>query len=118
MLALTSHSFLDDLALLLCVAAITTVIFQALRQPVVVGYLVAGLIVGPHLPIPIFVNHDRIEQLSELGVILLMFAIGLEFRFRSLIRLLPTAGFITVVQVGLLIWLGYLVGSAFGWSVI
>ena len=118
MLALTSHSFLDDLALLLCVAAVTTVIFQALRQPVVVGYLVAGMIVGPHLPIPIFVNHDRIEQLSELGVILLMFAIGLEFRFRSLIRLLPTAGFITVVQVGLLIWLGYVVGSAFGWSVI
>jgi CPA2 family monovalent cation:H+ antiporter-2 len=117
-IALISHDFLGDLALVLCVAAITTVVFQALRQPVVVGYLVAGMIVGPHLPIPIFVSHDRIEQLSELGVILLMFAIGLEFRLRSLIRLLPTAGFITVVQVGLLIWLGYVVGQAFGWSVI
>jgi monovalent cation:H+ antiporter-2, CPA2 family len=117
-IALISHDFLGDLALVLCVAAITTVVFQALRQPVVVGYLVAGMIVGPHLPIPIFVSHDRIEQLSELGVILLMFAIGLEFRLRSLVRLLPTAGFITVVQVGLLIWLGYVVGQAFGWSVI
>ena len=118
MTALVSNNFLDDLALVLCVAAVTTVIFQALRQPVVVGYLVAGMIVGPHLPIPIFVSHDRIEQLSGLGVILLMFAIGLEFRLRSLIRLLPTAGFITVVQVGLLIWLGFVVGQAFGWSVI
>ncbi|MGA2409453.1 MAG: cation:proton antiporter [Candidatus Binataceae bacterium] len=116
--ALTTHSFLEDLALLLCVAAVTTVLFQALRQPVVVGYLVAGMIVGPHLPIPIFVNPERIEKLSELGVILLMFAIGLEFRVRSLMRLLPTAGFITAVQVGFLIWLGYVVGIAFGWSVI
>ena len=116
--ALISHNFVGDLALVLCAAAVTTVIFQALRQPVVVGYLVAGIIVGPYLPIPIFANHDRIEQLSELGVILLMFAIGLEFRLRSLIRLLPTAGFITVVQVGLLIWLGYVAGQAFGWSVI
>jgi monovalent cation:H+ antiporter-2, CPA2 family len=116
--ALTSQNFLDDLALVLCVAAITTVIFQALRQPVVVGYLVAGMIVGPHVPIPILVSHQRIDQLSSLGVILLMFAIGLEFRVRSLVRLLPTAGFITIVQVGFLLWLGYVAGRGLGWSVI
>ena len=48
---LTSHTFLEDLAMVLCVAAITTVIFQKIRQPVVVGYLLAGLIVGPHITI-------------------------------------------------------------------
>ena len=69
MFTLVSHTFLEDLALVLCVAAITTVIFQKIRQPVVVGYLIAGLIVGPHVPIPLLVDAGRIHTLSELGVI-------------------------------------------------
>ncbi|HEY6421383.1 MAG TPA: cation:proton antiporter [Candidatus Binataceae bacterium] len=111
-----SHNFLEDLGLVLCVAAVTTVIFQALKQPVVVGYLIAGLIVGPHVPIPLFADSARIHTLSELGVILLMFALGLEFDLRKLIRLGPTSGFITALQVGLMLWLGYMCGRALGWT--
>ena len=113
---LVSHTFLEDLAMVLCVAAITTIIFQKIRQPVVVGYLIAGLIVGPNVPIPLFADPDRIHTLSELGVILLMFALGLEFSVRKLIRLGPTSGFITALQVGLMIWLGYVCGRALGWT--
>ncbi|MGA6970639.1 MAG: cation:proton antiporter [Candidatus Binatus sp.] len=116
MLPITSHNFLEDLAMVLCVAAVTTIIFQKIRQPVVVGYLIAGMIVGPHLPIPLLADFDRIHTLSELGVILLMFALGLEFSVRKLIRLGPTSGFITAVQVGFMIWLGYVCGRALGWT--
>ncbi len=100
---------------MLCVAAATTVIFQWIRQPVVVGYLIAGVIVGPHTPL-VFADPQRIHTLSELGVILLMFALGLEFSVRRLVRVGPTAGFITALQVGLMIWLGYVCGQAMGWS--
>ncbi|HZC47000.1 MAG TPA: cation:proton antiporter [Candidatus Acidoferrum sp.] len=113
---LTSHTFLEDLAMVLCVAAVTTIIFQKIRQPVVVGYLIAGLIVGPNVPIPLLADPERIHTLSELGVILLMFALGLEFSVRKLIRLGPTSGFITALQVGIMIWLGYLCGRALGWT--
>src|ERR1700722_20360811 len=111
-----SHNFLEDLAFVLSVAAVVSVIFQALKQPVVVGYLVAGMMVGPYFPFPLFADIDRIHKLSELGVILLMFALGLEFSVRKLVRRAPSAGFITVVQVGFIMWLGYEVGRAFGWS--
>lgn len=113
---LVAHSFLEDLALILCVAAIATVLFQILRQPLVVGYLVAGMMVGPHVPLPIYVDPDRIQQVSDLGVILLIFSIGLEFRFRRLIRLAPTAGLVTMVQVATMIVLGYAAARLIGWT--
>ncbi|MGC1341913.1 MAG: cation:proton antiporter [Candidatus Binataceae bacterium] len=112
---LASHNVLEDLGLVLGVAAITTVVFQKIRQPVVVGYLVAGVIVGPYTPI-LFASQDRIHTLSELGVILLMFALGLEFRIRKLVQLGPTSGFVTALQVGLMLWLGYMVGKLMGWT--
>ncbi|MHB8381696.1 MAG: cation:proton antiporter domain-containing protein [Candidatus Binataceae bacterium] len=112
---LASHNILEDLGLVLGVAAITTVIFQKIRQPVVVGYLIAGVIVGPYTPI-LFASADRIHTLSELGVILLMFALGLEFRIRKLVELGPTSGFVTALQVGLMLWLGYMVGELMGWT--
>lgn len=111
-----AQNILEDLGLVLCVAAATTVLFQLIRQPVVVGYLVAGMIVGPHVPIPLLADIGRIDMLSDLGVILLMFGLGLEFSLRKLLRLGPTAGFVTALQVGLMIWLGFMVGRAMGWS--
>jgi monovalent cation:H+ antiporter-2, CPA2 family len=101
--------------MVLCVAAVTTIIFQKIRQPVVVGYLIAGLIVGPYIP-PLMADPERVHTLSEFGVILLMFALGLEFSVRKLIRLGPTSGFITALQVGFMIWIGYLCGRALGWT--
>jgi CPA2 family monovalent cation:H+ antiporter-2 len=111
-----ARTLLLDLAVVFCVATLATIIFQRLRQPVVLGYLLAGLIVGPYVPIPLFADHSRIHNLSELGVILVMFSLGLEFSLSRLVRLLPTAGLAGMVQITAMIWLGYLVGRLFGWG--
>ncbi|MBS0209740.1 MAG: cation:proton antiporter [Planctomycetes bacterium] len=111
-----SHEFLFNLAMVLGVAALTTVLFQALHQPVVLGYLLAGLIVGPHTPIPLVADEKTIHTLSELGVILLMFSLGLEFSLSRLFQVLGTAGLVAVIQCSLMIWLGYIVGQMFGWT--
>jgi monovalent cation:H+ antiporter-2, CPA2 family len=108
--------FLTSLAVVLCVAGVTTVIFQRLRQPVIFGYLVAGMIVGPHIPIPLVADPATIHTLSELGVILLMFFLGLEFSLGKLFRVGPTAGVIAVIQTSLMVWLGYETGRLFGWT--
>lgn len=113
---LVGHNFLEDLAIVLCVAAVATVLFQLLRQPLVVGYLVAGMVVGPNIPLPVYVDQVRIQEVSDLGVILLIFAIGLEFRFRRLAQLAPTAGLVTLMQVATMIVLGYAAARAMGWT--
>ena len=112
------HEFLRSLTVVLGVAAVTTVVFQRLRQPVVLGYIVAGLIVGPHVPLPLVADRTIVQALSELGVILLMFSLGLEFSLGNLARVGPTAGFTALFQAGLMTWLGFLVGRAFGWTVL
>lgn len=110
------HEFLRSLTVVLSMAALTSVVFQRLRQPIVLGYIVAGLIVGPHVPIPLVADRDIVHALSELGVILLMFSLGLEFSLGKLARVGPTAGVTAVIQSGLMTWLGFLVGRAFGWT--
>jgi CPA2 family monovalent cation:H+ antiporter-2 len=111
-----ASEFLEAIAIVLCVAAVTTVVFQRLRQPVVLGYIVAGLIMGPHVPVPLVADGDIVQTLSELGVILLMFALGLEFSLRKLVEVGPTAGVTAVVQCSVMVWLGFTVGKLFGWT--
>lgn len=111
-----AHLFLKDFALVLCVAAVTTVASQALRLPVVLGYLVAGVIVGPNTGVPLLAGTETVGALSELGVTLLMFSIGLEFNFRTLARLAPTAGVIAAVEIGLSFALGFQAASLFGFG--
>jgi CPA2 family monovalent cation:H+ antiporter-2 len=111
-----THEFLKAIAVVLCVAAVTTVLFRKLRQPVVLGYILAGLIVGPHVPIPLLADRGTVEALSELGVILLMFALGLEFSLRKLVKVGFTAALTAVIQSSIMLWLGFLAGRAFGWS--
>ncbi len=113
-----AHHFLLALTVVLGVAAVTTVLFQRLRQPVVLGYILAGLIVGPHVPIPLVADREIVQTLSELGVILLMFALGLEFSLRKLVRVGPTAGITALVQSSIMVWLGFIAGRAFGWTVL
>jgi CPA2 family monovalent cation:H+ antiporter-2 len=113
---LDAHEFLTTLAVVLSVAALTTVVFQRLRQPVVFGYLFAGMIVGPHVPIPVVADVAIVQTLSETGVILLLFSLGLEFSLRKLIRVGPRAAIVAVVQGALMIWLGYALGRGFGWT--
>lgn len=112
------HSFLIALATVLGVAAITTVVFQWLRQPVVLGYILAGFIVGPNFPIPLVADRKIVQTLSELGVILLMFSLGLEFSLGKLFKVGPTAGITAILQSSLMVWLGFLTGQLFGWTTI
>jgi len=110
-----THNFLEDMALVLCVAALAAVICQVLRQPMVVGYLVAGMVVGPYIP-GVYANTERMRLFSDLGVTVLIFSIGLEFNFRRLLRLAPTAGLVALIQAASMIGLGYLVGRLIGWT--
>lgn len=111
-----ASTLLLDLALVLGMAGITTVLCHKLKQPVVLGYLLAGLIVGPYVPIPLFADQARVTALSELGVVLVMFGIGLEFSVRRMLRILPRTGVVAAIQVGTLIWLGYFTGRMLGWD--
>ena len=113
-----SHHFLTNLALVLCVAAVTSLLFQRLHQPVVFGYLFAGMLIGPHIPVPLVADEGLVHTLAELGVILLMFALGLEFSLRKLFRVAPTAGIIALLQCSAMIFLGFGLGRLFGWTVL
>jgi CPA2 family monovalent cation:H+ antiporter-2 len=111
-----AHEFLQNLALVLCTAAVTTVVFQRLKQPVVFGYLLAGMIVGPHTPIPLSADEGMVRTLSELGVILLMFSLGLEFRLRRVIQVAATSGIAALFETSMMLGLGYIVGRLFDWT--
>ncbi|MBK9072544.1 MAG: cation:proton antiporter [Myxococcales bacterium] len=113
-----AHAFLVALTIVLGVAAVTTVVFQRLGQPVVLGYILAGLIIGPNVPIPLVADPQIIRTLSELGMILLMFSVGLELNLGKLLRLGPTAGLIALLETSLMVWLGFIVGQLFGWSTV
>ncbi|MCB9536283.1 MAG: cation:proton antiporter [Myxococcales bacterium] len=111
-------TFVADLAVVLGVAALTGVLAGGLRQPTVLGYLAAGLIVGPYVPIPVFADPERVASLAEFGVVLVMFAIGLEFRVAKLVKVLPTSGLTGLVQISFLAWAGFTLGGLLGWSTV
>lgn len=108
--------FVQDLALVLSVAAVTGLAARRLGQPPVLGYLLAGLLVGPHVPFPLFADLHRVQELSDFGVVLVMFAVGLEFRLARFVEVLPRSGLTALVQMGLLGWLGVSCAGALGWS--
>jgi CPA2 family monovalent cation:H+ antiporter-2 len=110
------HEFLRNLALVLGVAGAATILFQRFRQPVIFGYLIAGVIVGPHVPIPVVADEAMVRLLSELGVILLMFALGLEFSLRKLLAVGPSASVIAVLETSAMVALGFLAGRLLGWT--
>jgi len=111
-----AHYFVRDLALILGTAAVSTVIFQRLKLPVIVGYLLAGMIVGPLTPWPLIHDPETIRTLAELGVVLLLFTIGLEFRLRRLVTLGARVALATLLEVGLMLLLGYGVSRWLGWG--
>jgi len=113
-----AHKFLIALTCVLGVAAITSVIFQKLRQPVVLGYILAGFIIGPYVPVPLVADEGIVRVLSELGVMLVMFSLGLEFSLSKLIRLGPTLSFTAIFESSLMVWLGFVVGRSLGWTLI
>src|SRR4030081_3082976 len=110
------HAFLQNLAVVLCVAAVATVLSQRLHQPVVFGYLLAGMIIGRHIPIPLVAVPQTVRALSELGVILLMFSLGLEFSIRKLVQVSQKAGAVALFECSVMISIGYLVGQMLGFT--
>jgi monovalent cation:H+ antiporter-2, CPA2 family len=116
-LAMHAISFIQDLAVIMLVAGVVTVLFHRLKQPVVLGYIVAGFIIGPHTP-PFGLIHDEdtIKTLAELGVIFLMFCLGLEFSLRKLFKVGATAFIAAFLEIILMIWIGYEIGQWFDWN--
>ena len=110
-------SFIQDLAVIMLVAGVVTVLFHRFKQPVVLGYIVAGFIIGPHTP-PFGLIHDEetIKTLAELGVIFLMFCLGLEFSLRKLFKVGATAFIAAFLEIILMIWIGYEIGRWFDWN--
>jgi CPA2 family monovalent cation:H+ antiporter-2 len=113
-----AQDFLTALTIVVGVAAVTTVTFQRLHQPVVLGYILAGLIIGPYVPIPLIASPEIVHTLSELGVILLMFGLGLEFSLGKLFRAAPTAGITALIQCSVMTLLGFFIGQLLGWTIL
>ena len=111
-------SFLYTLAVVCCVAAVTTVLCQRVRLPVVFGYLLAGMIVGPHVPVPLIADAATVSSLAEVGVVLLMFSIGLEFSLRKMLRLAPVSGLVALLETSAMFGLGVVVAELLGWSAV
>src|SRR3989441_4882085 len=110
-------AFLQDLAVVMIVAGLVEVVLHRLKQPVVLGYILAGVIIGPHTPpFPFIKDQETIQTLAELGVILLMFSLGLEFSLRKLKQVGHTAFIAAFLEILLMVWVGYEAGRLFRWS--
>ena len=106
-----------DLGLVLGAAAIITILFRWLRQPLVLGYLIAGFLVGPHFTLfPTVAEVENISVWAEIGVIFLLFSLGLEFSFKKLVKVGTPASVTTLIEVGFMLVVGYVVGIMLGWS--
>ncbi len=108
---------IEDLALILFTGGITTLIFKWIKQPLVLGYIIAGFLVGPHLSItPTVADTENIETLAEIGVIFLLFSLGLEFSFKKLMHVGGSASITAFVEIIFITVSGYVVGKWMGWS--
>ncbi|HMP77058.1 MAG TPA: cation:proton antiporter [Kiritimatiellia bacterium] len=109
--------FLQDLAVVMLVAGLVTLLFRWLRQPVVLGYLLAGFIIGPNTPpFPMIQDEGTIQILADVGVVFLMFSLGLDFSFKKL-KAVGVPAFITAAfEIMVMIGVGYLLGAFFGWT--
>ncbi len=109
--------FLQDLAVIMTVAGLVTILFHRFGQPVVLGYILAGILIGPHtLPFPLMQHEPTILTLAELGVVFLMFSLGLDFNFRRLQKVGISAAVAGTFELLAMVWLGYEIGRLFGWS--
>ena len=106
-----------DLGFILITAAIVTLLFKRLKQPVVLGYLIAGFFLGPHFPYFIHVQDTQSVHIwAEIGVIFLLFGLGLEFSFKKLSRVGKSAGITAFVEAAFMLGIGFLTGKIIGWN--
>lgn len=109
--------FVQDLAVIMLVAGLISVLCHRFKQPVVLGYILAGMLIGPHTPPFSFIQDiNTIQTLAELGVIFLLFSLGLEFNLRKLSKVGKPAAIATLLEIIAMTGLGYGVGRFFNWS--
>jgi CPA2 family monovalent cation:H+ antiporter-2 len=109
--------FVTDLGLILAAAGITTLLFKWLKQPLVLGYIIAGLLVGPHISlVPTIHEIENIKIWAEIGVIFLLFSLGLEFSFKKLVKVGGASSVMAIIELVVMLLLGFLTGKALGWS--
>lgn len=110
-------NLVQDLALILIVAGIVTIVFKKLKQPIVLGYVVAGFIVSPHMPyIMSVVDRADISTWGNIGVMFLLFSLGLDFSFKKILKMGASPIIATCTIIFFMMTLGMLTGHAFGWS--
>ena len=110
-------TIITDLAMILLVAGVTTILFKKINQPLVLGYIIAGFITGPNFVFfPTVADKVNVQAWSEIGVIFLLFALGLEFSFYKLKKVGSTAFVSTAVIIFSMLFVGYGVGQLLGWS--
>lgn len=108
---------IKDLALILGAAGIITIFFKKLKQPVVLGYIIAGLLVGPNFKLfPTIGDVEGIKIWAEIGVVFLLFALGLEFSFKKLVKVGGSAAITGITELSFMMMLGYAMGQVLGWS--
>lgn len=106
-----------DFAIILAVAGGVTLLFRWLRQPPILGYLIAGIVISPYtLPTPLVQDVDTIRLLADLGLVLLLFGIGLEFSWNKIRGVGLAAPIIAGIEIFTMLALGYGLGQLFGWS--
>ena len=109
---------ISDLAIMLLTAGVVTVIFKKIKQPLVLGYIVAGFLIGPYMPLFFTVaDSASISTWSEIGVIVLMFGLGLEFNLHKLAQVGGTAIITALTEVGGMLLIGFGVGQLRGWGI-
>lgn len=109
-------NLIADLALILIIASIVTLLFKKLKQPLVLGYLVAGFLVSPHMPYTISVmDNSSIQTWADIGVIFLLFSLGLDFSFKKILKMGMTPVIASCTIIFCMVTLGILVGHSFGW---
>ena len=108
---------ISDLAIILFSAGLITILFKWLKQPVVLGYIVAGIIAGPYtFGGPMITDAENIHIWADIGVIFLLFALGLDFSFKKLMNIGGTAMISALTIVGAMMMLGYITGLSLGWG--
>lgn len=108
---------IEDLALILIVAAFVVLIFRKIKQPLVLGYIIAGFLVSPNFKIfPSIVDSENIKTLAEIGVIFLLFSLGLEFSFKKLMNVGGSASVTAFIEIIFITVSGYFTAKLLGWS--
>ena len=108
---------IQDLALMLTVAGVVTLIFKKLKQPLVLGYIVAGFLVSPNMPYTAsVVDHDNVHLWADIGVMFLLFSLGLDFSFKKILKMGASPIITTCTIIFCMSMLGVCVGYSFGWS--